>query len=169
MLLAVLARRQRSRMVMVMVAVYPGAVGGCGSQSSTGSRSQAPSSAQVVTARMYGIQVRSVCERYNAEVAQIGRQARKSREHEVQLARATNAVTASEASALMQIPRPPGFSRLGRLYREMALTANVADESTRLFSAGQFRKANVVALRASRELGALNEAFRRLGLSICAE
>jgi len=26
---------------------------------------------------MYGTQVRTVCERYNAEVAQIGRQARK--------------------------------------------------------------------------------------------
>jgi hypothetical protein len=118
---------------------------------------------------MYGTQVRTVCERYNAEVAQIGRQARKSREHEVQLAQATNAVTESEASALIQIPRPPGFSQLERLYREMALTANLADESTRLFSTGQFRKANVASLRASRKVGALNEAFKRLGLSICAE
>lgn len=118
---------------------------------------------------MYGTQVRSMCERYNAEIAQIARQARKSREHEVQLARATNAVTASEASALMQIPRPPGFSRLERLYQEMALTANLADESARLFSAGRFRKANIAALRASREAGTLNEAFRRLGLSVCAE
>lgn len=169
MLRAVLARWPRSRVMMAIVVVYAGAVGGCGSQSSTGSRSQAPSSTQVVTASMYGTQVRTVCERYNAEVAQIGRQARKSRDHEVQLARATNAVTASEASALIQIPRPPGFGRLERLYREMVLTANVADESTRLFSAGQFRKANAASLRASHELGALNEAFRRLGLSICAE
>jgi hypothetical protein len=90
---------------------------------------------------MYGIQVRTVCERYNAEIVQIGRKARKSREHEVQLARATNAVTASEAKALIQIPRPPGFGRLERLYRKMALAANEADESTRLFSTGQLRKA----------------------------
>lgn len=169
MLLTVLTRRQRSRVMMAIVVVYAGTVGGCGGQSSTGSRSQAPSSAQVVTARMYSIQVRTVCERYNAEIVQIGRKARKSREHEVQLARATNAVTASEAKALIQIPRPPGFDRLERLYREMAVAANVADESTRLFSTGQFRKANVASRRASREVGALNEAFRRLGLSICAE
>lgn len=169
MLRAVLGRRQRSWVIMTIVVVCAGAVGGCGSQSSTGSRSQAPSSTQVVTARMYGTQVRTVCERYNAEVAQIGREVRKSREHEVQLARATNAVMASEASALIQIPRPPGFGRLERLYREMALTANLADESTRLFSTGRFRKANVESLRASREVGALNEAFKRLGLSICAE
>lgn len=167
--LAVLARRQRSWIMMTIVVVYASAVGGCGSDRSTGSRSQAPGSAQVVTARMYGTQVRTVCERYNAEIAQIGRKTRKSREHEVQLTRATNAVTASEASALIQIPRPPGFGQLERQYREMALAANLADESTRLFSTGQLGRANVASLSASRELGVVNEAFRRLGLSICAE
>jgi hypothetical protein len=169
MLLAVLARRQRSCITMAIVAVYAGAVGGCGSQGSTDGRSQVPSSAQVVTERMYGTQVRTVCKRYNAKVTQIGRQARRSREHEVRLARATNAVTASEASALMEIPRPPGFGRLEHLYREMASAANVADESTQLFSTGQLGRANIESLSASRELGAVNEAFRRLGLSICAE
>ena len=110
-----------------------------------------------------------MCKRYNVEIMQIGREARGSRGHEVQLARATNAATASEARALMQIPRPPGFGQLERLYRAMTSAANVADESTRLFSTGQLDRANTAALAATRELRVVNRAFRRLDLSICAE
>lgn len=151
------------------VALYAIAADGCGSQRSTGNVSRAPTSAQVVTARTYRAEVSTVCMRYNAEIRQIGRMARGSREHEVQLARATNAATASEARALMQIPRPPGFGRLERLYHAIMSMANVADESTRLFSTGQLDRANAAALSAIRELRAVNRAFRRLGLSICAE
>jgi hypothetical protein len=158
---------------MAVVAIYAGAVAGCAGQGSTGTGSQAPSSsassAQVVAARTYRAQVAAVCERYNAEIMQIGRTARGSREHEAQLARATNAATTSEAHSLMQIPRPPGFGRLERLYRAMTVAATVADESTRLFSAGQLRRANAVSLSANHELDAVNRALRRLGLSICAE
>jgi hypothetical protein len=126
-----------SWMAIVVVAFYAVAGDGCGSQRSTGFGSRAPTSAQVVTARTYRAEVSAVCKRYNAEIMQIGRTVRGSREHEIQLARATNAATASEARALMKIPRPPGFGRLELLYRAMASTANVADKSTRLFSAGQ--------------------------------
>lgn len=159
----------RPWITMVAVALCTGAVDGCGGQSQSTARSQAATSARAVTARTYGAQVSAVCERYNAETAQIGRQAHGSREHEAQLAQATNAATASEARTLMQIPRPPGFGRLERLYREMTLAASVADEATRLFSTGRTGKANAASLSASHDLGAVNGAFRRLGLSICAE
>jgi len=159
----------RSWTMMAIVAIYAGVVGGCGGQRSTSTGSQAPSSAQVVAARTYRAQVNTVCKRYNAEIKQIGRKPRGSREHEVQLAQATNAATASEARALMQIPRPPGFGQLERLYRAITSAANVADESTRLFSAGQLLRANAVSLRADQDLRAVNSAFKQLGLSICAE
>lgn len=110
-----------------------------------------------------------MCKRYNAKTVQIGRKVRGSRKHEVQLARATNAVTVAEAHALMQIPRPTGFGRLERLYQAMTSAAGLADESTRLVSAGQLDRADAAALDATRELRAVNRAFRRLGLSICAE
>jgi len=155
--------------IMVVAVFCAGAVSGCGGQSTTTTRSQAPTSAQVVTARTYGTQVSAVCKRYNAEIVQIGRSAPGSHEHEAQLARATNAVTAAEARTLMQIPRPPGFGRLERLYQEMTLAANTANEATRLFSAGQLGKANAASLSASRDLSAVNGTFKRLGLSICAE
>jgi hypothetical protein len=167
-LTVVRARLPRSWNMMVAVVLCVGALDGCGGQSSTATRSQAPTSAQVVTARAYGSQVSAVCERYNAETAQIGRQAHGSREHEAQLAQATNAATAAEARALMQIPRPPGYGRLERLYQEMTVAANVADEATRLFSAGQIGRANAASLSASHDLIAANRAFRRLGLPICA-
>ena len=125
-------RRQTHSMVVLTRAVN----GSLEAKSLTDAGSRAPTSAQAVTARTYRAEVSTVCERYNAEIMQIGRTPRGSREHEVQLARATNAVTASEARALMQISRPPGFGRLERL-RAMASTANAADESTRLFSTGQ--------------------------------
>lgn len=138
-------------------------------QRSTGIASQPSTPAQVVAARKYRTRVITVCKRYNAEIKEIGQEARGSRAHEAQLARATNAVTASEARALMQIPRPPGFAQLERLYQGMTSAAKVADEATRLFSAGQLHRANAASLSASHELGALNGDFRRLGLSICAE
>jgi hypothetical protein len=116
---------------------------------------------------MYRAEVNTVCRRYNAVIQQIGRKPRGSGEHEVQLAPAKNAVTASEARALMQVPRPAGFGRLERLYRAMTSAANVADESTWLFSTGQLDRADAMALGATRELRAVNQAFRRLGLSIC--
>lgn len=163
-------RSLRSRVTIVVVGLcVAGAVDGCGGQRLTGTRSQASTSAQVVTARTYYAQVSAVCRRYNAEITQIGRKRRGSREHEAQLARATNVVTASEARTLMQIPRPPGFGRLARLYREMTLAASVAEESAQLFAAGQQVRANDASLSASHEIGAVNGAFRRLGLSICAE
>lgn len=168
-LTVVRARLPRPWIMMVAVVLCAGAMDGCAGQSQSATRSQAPTSAQVVTARTYGAQVSAVCERYNAETAKIGRQAHGSREHEAQLAQATNAATASEARTLMQIPRPPGFGRFERLYREMTLAANVADEATRLFSAGQLDRANAASLRASHELGAVNGTFGWLGLSICAE
>jgi hypothetical protein len=159
--------------MVAIVVLYAGAIDGCASQHSTSIGSQesplAASSAQVVAARTYHAQVGTVCKRYNAEIMQIGQKARGSREHEAQLARATNAATASEARALIQIPRPPGFGRLERLYRAMMSAASVADESTRLFSAGQLGRANAASLSADHELRAVNRAFRRLGLSICAE
>jgi len=168
-LTVVRARLPRPWIMMVAVALCVGAMDGCGSQSSAATRSQAPTSARAVTARTYGAQVSAVCKRYNAEIAQIGREAHGSREHEVQLARATNATTASEARALMQIPRPSGFDRIERLYRAILSAANVADESTRLFLAGQLGRANAASVSASHDLSSVNGAFRRLGLSICAE
>jgi hypothetical protein len=69
---------------------------------------------------------------------------------------------------LMQIPRPPGFGRLERVYQEMILAANVADEATRLFSADQLSRANAASVSASHDVSAVNSIFRRLGLSICA-
>jgi hypothetical protein len=169
-LTVVRARPLRSWITIVLVVLcVAGVVDGCGGQRSTGTRSQAPTSARVVTARTYYAQVSTVCRRYNAEIAQIGRMARGSREHEAQLARATNVVTASEARRLMQIPRPPGFGRLERLYREMRLAASAAEESAQLFAVGQQVRANEASLSASHEIGAVNGAFRRLGLSICAE
>lgn len=155
--------------MIAVVALCAGALDGCAGQGATHTRSQAPTLANVVTARTYRAQVSAVCKRYNAEVMQIGRRARGSGEHEAQLARATNAATASEAHTLMQIPRPQGFGRLERLYRAMTSAASVADESTRLFSAGQLGRANAASLSANHELRAVNTAFRRLGLSICAE
>jgi hypothetical protein len=160
-------------MMMAVVVIYVGTVDGCAGQRSTSTGSQAPNSAassiQVVAARTYRAQASTVCKRYNTEITQIGRKARGSREHEAQLARATNAATISEARALMQIPRPPGFGRLERLYRAMTSAANLADESARLFSAGQLLRANAVSLGAKQDLRAVNRAFSRLGLSICAE
>jgi hypothetical protein len=151
------ARLPRLWIMMMAVALCAGALDGCGGL------------AQAVTARTYGVQVSAVCERYNAETAQIGRQAHGSREHETQLAHATNVVTVAEARTLMQIPRPAGFGRLERLYQEMTVAANAADEATRLFSAGELGKANAASMNASHELGAVNEGFRRLGLPVCAE
>lgn len=110
-----------------------------------------------------------MCKRYNADIRQIGLSARGSHEHEVQLAQATNAVTASEARTLMQIPRPPGFGRLEHLYQEMMSAAMAANQATRLFSAGQLGRATAASVSASRDLSSVNGAFRRLGLSICAE
>jgi hypothetical protein len=159
----------RSSIIVAVVALCASAEGDCGSQRSTGTGSRAPTSAQVAAAHTYRAEVSTVCKRYNAEIMQIGRKAGGSREHEVQIARATNAATFSEASALMQIPRPPGLGQLERLYRAMMSTANVADESTRLFSTGQLDRANAASLGANNELRAVNRAFRRLGLSICAE
>jgi hypothetical protein len=156
-------------MMIGVLALCAGALDGCGDQRSTSTRSQAPTSAKVVTAPTYRAQVSTICERYNASITQIGRRARGSREHEAQLAGATNAATASEAAALSQIPRPPGFGGLERLYRAMTSAASVADESARLFAAGQMGRANAASLRADHELRAVNSAFRRLGLSICAE
>lgn len=166
---AMRAGLRRSWILIAVVALYASADDGCASQRSTGTGSRAPTSAQVVTARTYRAEVSMVCKRYNAEIMRIGREARGSREREIQLARATNAATASEARALMQIPRPPGFDRLERLYRAITSAANVADESTRLFSAGQLGRANAASLSADHELRAVNRAFRRLDLSICAE
>jgi hypothetical protein len=154
---------------VIVVVLALGAGGGCGGQRSMSTESRVPASTQVVAASTYRAEVNTVCKRYNTEITRIGGEVRGSREHEVQLARATNAVTASEARALMQIPRPPGFGRLERLYRAIVSAANVADESTRLFSRGQLGRANAAALSADRELRAVNRAFRRLGLSICAE
>jgi hypothetical protein len=158
-----------SWMIIAVVALYAFAGDGCGSQRSTGSGSRAPTSAQLVTARTYRGEVSTVCRRYNAEIMQIGRKERGSRKHEVQLARATDAVTASEARALMQIPRPPGFGRFERLYRTIMSAADVAGESTWLFSTGKLERANAAALVATRELRGANAAFRQLGLSTCAE
>ena len=163
------ARLPRSWIMMVAVAFCAGVLDGCAGQSPTATRSQTPTLAQVVTARTYRAEVSIVCKRYNVEITQIGREAHRSREHEVQLARATNAATASEARALMQIPRPPGFGRLERLYRAITSAANVAEESTRLFSTGQLDRANAASLDANHELRVVNMEFRRLGLSICAE
>jgi hypothetical protein len=159
----------RSWIMIAVVALCAGALDGCAGGRSTDTRSQALTSPKIVTARTYRAQVSTVCERYNAEIMQIGRRARGSREHEAQLAGATNAATASEAHTLMQIPRPPGFGRLERLYWAMTSAASVADESTRLFSAGQLGRANAASLSADQEVRAVNRAFRRLGLSICAE
>lgn len=156
-------------MMIAVVALCVGALDGCGDQRSASTRSRAPTLATVVTARTYRAQANTICKRYNAEIAQIGRRARGSREHEAQLAGATNAATASEATALMQIPRPPGFGQLERLYRAMTSAASVADESARLFVADQLGRANAASLSADHELRAVNSAFRRLGLSICAE
>ena len=169
-LTAVRGRSLRSWLTIVVVTFCAaGTINGCGGQRSTGTGTQAPASAQVVTARSYYAQVSAVCGRYNAEITQIGRKERRSREQEILLARATNVVSASEARTLMQIPRPPGFGRLERLFREMTLAASGAEESVRLFAAGQLVRATDASLRASRETGAINGAFRRLGLSICAE
>jgi hypothetical protein len=156
-------------MIIAVVALYSFAGDGCGGQRSMGSVSRASTSAQLVTARAYRSEVSTVCRHYNAEIMQIGRKPRGSHEHEVQLARATDAVTASEARALMQIPRPPGFGRFERLYRAIMSAANAADESTGLFSTGKLERANAAALVATRELRAANTAFKQLGLSICAE
>jgi len=155
--------------IFVVTFCAAGTIDGCGGQGSTGTRSQALTSAKVVTERSYYAQVSAVCRRYNAEITQIGRKVRRSREQEVLLARATNVVAASEARTLMQIPRPPGFGRLARLYREMTLAARGAEESARLFAAGQLVRANDASLSANHETGVVNGAFRRLGLSICAE
>jgi hypothetical protein len=168
-LAAMRAGLRRSWILMAVVALYSSVNDGCANQRSAGTGSRAPMSAQVVTARTYRAQVSAVCKRYNAEIAQIGREARGSREHEVQLARATNAATASEAHALMQIPRPPGFDRLEHLYSAIASAANVADESTQLFSTGQLEGANAASMDANHELRVVNMEFRRIGLSICAE
>lgn len=168
-LAAMRAGLRRSWTLIAVVVLYISADAGCASQRLTGTGSRASTSVQVVTARTYRAQVSIVCERYNAEITQIGREARGSRKHEVQLARATNAATASEARALMQIPRPPGFDRLERLYSAITSAANVADESTRLFSTGQLDRANAASLDANHELRVVNMEFRRLGLSICAE
>jgi hypothetical protein len=166
---AMRAGLRRSWILVAVVALYTSADAGCASQRSTSTGPQAPTSAQIVTARTYRAEVSAMCKRYNAETMQIGREARGSREHEVQLARATNAAAVSEARALMQIPRPLGFGRLERLYRAMTSAANLADESTWLFSTGQLDRADAAALSATRELRAVNQAFKRLGLSICAE
>ena len=160
---------QYPRMIITVVVLYALAGDGCGGQHSTGFRSRAPTSTELVTARAYRSEVNTVCRHYNAEIMQIGRKPHGSREHEVQLAQATDAVTASEARALMQIPRPPGFGRFERLYRAIMSAANVADESTWLFSTGKLKRANAAALVATRELRAANTAFRQLGLSTCAE
>lgn len=155
--------------VIVVLILCANAGGGCGGQRSTDTESRGPTSAQVIAASTYRAEVSAVCKRYNAQIMRIGREVRGSRAHEIQLARATNATTASEARALMQIPRPPGFGRLERLYRAIISVANVADKSTRLFSNGQLTRANVASLSAVHELRAVNGAFRRLGFSVCAE
>jgi hypothetical protein len=159
-------------MTMAVVVACLGA-DGCGGQQSTSTGSQAQGSAagstHVVAARTYLAQVGAVCKHYNTEIKQIDRRAPGSREHEAQLAAATDAATISEARALMQVHRPPGFGRLERLYRAMASAANVANESTRLFSAGQLGEANAASLRADDELRAVNRTFDRVGLPTCAE
>lgn len=54
------------------------------------------------------------------------------------------------------------------MYQEMTVAAGVADEATRLFSAGELGKADAASLSASHDLSAVNGAFRQLDLPICA-